>query len=152
LTTVVVLPTPPFWLAQAMIWPNQVPISIGGTLNSSIRGRPSGWTESPDSGPRRPIPETAGPRRDASKIGPAAYGGIACDQPVGRRRVRRCAGAAELPRGRLPRGSSVHHVWYRLAPCAGGPPLPANGPGHHPPVSGEPVGACFTCNRGSEQG
>jgi len=28
LTTVVVLPTPPFWFAQAMIWPNQVPISV----------------------------------------------------------------------------------------------------------------------------
>jgi hypothetical protein len=28
----VVLPTPPFWLAQAMIWPTQVPISVVGTL------------------------------------------------------------------------------------------------------------------------
>jgi hypothetical protein len=32
LTTVVVLPTPPFWLAQAMIWPTQVPISVIGTF------------------------------------------------------------------------------------------------------------------------
>src|ERR1035437_875963 len=32
LTTVVVLPTPPFWLAQAMIWPTQVPISVVDTL------------------------------------------------------------------------------------------------------------------------
>ena len=32
LTTVVVLPTPPFWLAQAMIWPTQAPISVVGTF------------------------------------------------------------------------------------------------------------------------
>lgn len=39
LTTVVVFPTPPFWLAQAMIWPNQRPAWMGLTsVNSTIFG------------------------------------------------------------------------------------------------------------------
>jgi hypothetical protein len=46
LTTVVVLPTPPFWFAQAMIWPNQVPISVVQNeliLAFGAAARFSGW-------------------------------------------------------------------------------------------------------------
>src|ERR1035437_5155778 len=71
LTTVVVLPTPPFWLAQAMIWPTQVPISVIGTVKFYHSGPLPGSRDRP-----RALTEVVGPAESRARLRSGYRNGI----------------------------------------------------------------------------
>src|SRR5664279_2389012 len=68
-TTVVVFPTPPFWLAQAIVWPTQYPGLMSFTLSHSTKNgtlpasAPNGHHDRDPAGPE------SGRHRDSSADG-----------------------------------------------------------------------------------
>src|SRR4051812_27696193 len=121
LTTVVVLPTPPFWLAQAIVRPTQ------GRLREALTSTHSSIRDPPFPGQKCRPSVPGGTHRALSERFRAAHASFSAGQAFGRFHVkprRRTARRAPVSRGRSPGGSRYGVNFGREREISTGPSVP----------------------------